>query len=75
MKPSAGGGDLVELVAAAVLGALRLPDDELEHEDVLLGKVCRHGGFDAGVRGHGVQILVLPVDREQAGVLGGNPTT
>ena len=74
MQPAAGGGNLVQLVAAAkVLGALRLPDDELEDEHVLLREVGRHGSPDAGVRGrHGVQVLVLAVDREQAGVLGGN---
>ena len=70
----AGGGDLVQPVSAAeVLGALRLPDDELEDEHVLLREVSRHGGADAGVGGrHGVQVLVLAVDREQAGVLGGD---
>ena len=74
MESPAGGGDLVQLVAAAKsIGALCLPDDELEHEHVQLGEVRRHGGPDAGVGGrHGVQVLVLPVDREQAGVLGGD---
>ena len=58
----------------AGLRALRLPDDELEHEHVLLGEVRRHRSPDAGVRGsHGVQVLVLAVDRQQAGVLGGDP--
>ena len=38
-----------------------------------LGEVGGHGGPDAGVGGrHRVQVLVLPVDREQAGVLRGD---
>ena len=72
VQPPARGGDPVELVAALeVLGALRLPLDELEHEHELLGEVGDHGRPDAGVGGRDrVQVLVLAVDREQAGVLG-----
>ena len=75
VEPAAGGGDLVQLVAAAkILGALRLPGDEPEDEHVLLGKVGSDRGADAGVRGcDRVQVLVLAVDREQARVLGGDP--
>ena len=56
VEAPAGGGDLVQLVAAAEsLGALRLPDDELEDEHILLGEIRGHGRPDAGVRGgHGV---------------------
>ena len=75
VEPPAGSGDLVQLVAAAkVLGALRLPSMNSSTSTLSSGRYADHPGPDAGVGGRDrVQVLVLPVDREQAGVLGGDP--
>jgi hypothetical protein len=75
VQPAARVCDPVEAIAPAqVLGALRLPLDELEHEDRALGEVVddvradtRLGRADRGV------VLVLAVDGEQARVLARHP--
>ena len=71
---AASGRDPVELVAAPqVLGCLRLPLDELEHEDPVIGEVRDDPSADAGLcGGDAVFILVLSVDGEQARVLRGD---
>ena len=71
MQPPDRLGDLAQSVAAAqILGAHRRALDEVEHERSELRQVRDHTRADARLgRGHGVDVLVLAVDRQQPGVL------